>query len=297
MPLGIAQGLAHISIGTNGWYTGSPLSPSSGSSGVLGRTSTLSGSHVFSGANYLSLSPIDSTITPIRDLPFTHEGWFYCTGSYNVSRSFFGSDTSDGLHCYSTDAQTINLSSNAGTRSYTWPANTLQPNKWQYIIVQRDAETLRETMWIGTFVDVYNYVTCIRATGCSGGTSIIGGTQIDNTDYTGFNNWIGRSSQGYFQGYITNIKLSVNSINYRTNFEKISAPPYELSSGTNGVGANPYGSPTVGWGICNYLMLGGTHYAVGGGVNLIVADPFHDHSTLNYVTHGTVLQDSNIKPW
>jgi len=46
-------------------------------------------------------------------------------------------------------------------------------------------------MWIGTFVNNYTQVTCVRAISASGGTPYSGGVQIESQNW-GNINWLGR---------------------------------------------------------------------------------------------------------
>jgi prepilin-type N-terminal cleavage/methylation domain-containing protein len=124
--------------------------------------------------------------------------------------------------------------------SKTFPTNTLQVNKWQYIILNRNASTQVETMWVGTFVNTSSYVTCGRATGAAGGTSQSGGTQVNNLDYTGVCNWIGRFYGGYWPGFITNLRVTVGMAVYNSTSATVTAPSVPLSS----------------WANTKYLMLG-----------------------------------------
>jgi hypothetical protein len=112
------------------------------------------------------------------------------------------------MSLFTSDDATITLDRYGGgyQPGYTWPAATLQTNKWQYIVLNRNATTNLETMWIGTFVDNYSTVTCARATGASGGGSPTGGTQTDSQSW-GNSNWAGRYYGGYFPGYITNFRV------------------------------------------------------------------------------------------
>jgi hypothetical protein len=120
-----------------------------------------------------------------------------------------------------------------GARTYTFPSNTLQINKWQYIILNRNASTQVETMWVGTFVNTSSYVICSRATSAAGGTSVSGGTQVNNLDYTGVCNWIGRFYGGYWPGFITNLRATVGTAVYDSTSATVTAPIAPLTSLAN----------------------------------------------------------------
>lgn len=199
----------------------------------------LAGSLQFNGSNqYLSMSPGQA----LGAGAYTIEGWFYNNSSYATQKGFVATDQSAALSLFNTDAQSFTLDKygGLGARTYTFPTNTLQVNQWQYIILNRNASTLIETMWVGTFVNTSAYVTCNRATAAAGGSSVSGGTQVNNLDYTGVCNWIGRFYGGYWPGFITNLRITVGSAVYNSTSSTVVAPSAPL---TNRTGAR-------------YLMLG-----------------------------------------
>ena len=183
------------------------------------------------GARYLSLSPG----TALSTGAYTIEGWFYNNNDYTAQRALVATDQTGALSLFSTDAQSFTLDKygGGGARTYTFPSNTLQVDQWQYIILNRNAGTQVETMWVGTFVNTSAYVTCNRATAAAGGTSISGGTQVNNLDYTGVCNWIGRFYGGYWPGFITNLRITVGSAVYDSTSSTIVAPSAPLTSLAN----------------------------------------------------------------
>jgi len=192
----------------------------------------LAGSLQFNGSSqYLSMSPGSALGTGA----YTIEGWFYNNNTYNTQKTFVATDQSGALSLFNTDAQSFTLDKygGGGARTYTFPYNTLQANKWQYIILNRNASTQVETMWVGTFVNTSAYVTCNRATGAAGGTSVSGGTQVNNLDYTGACNWIGRFYGGYWSGFITNLRITVGTAVYNSTSSTVRAPSAPLTSLAN----------------------------------------------------------------
>jgi hypothetical protein len=188
---------------------------------------TLAGSLSFNGTTqYLSMTP-GSTI---GSGAFTIEGWFYNTSGF-TTKGLLGTDQSVAMSLFTSDNATITLDRYGGgyQPSYTWPAATLQTNKWQYIVLNRNASTNLETMWIGTFVDNYSTVTCARATGAAGGGSPSGGTQIDSQSW-GNSNWVARYYGGYFPGFITNFRITVGTAVYDSTSSTITAPVGPLTS-------------------------------------------------------------------
>ena len=184
------------------------------------------------GARYLSLSP---GTTALSTGAYTIEGWFYNNQDYVSQRALVATDQSGALSLFTNDAQSFTLDKygGGGARTYTFPSNTLQVNQWQYIILNRNAGTQVETMWVGTFVNTSAYVTCNRATAAAGGTSISGGTQVNNLDYTGVCNWIGRFYGGYWPGFMTNLRVTVGSAVYNSTSSTIVAPSAPLTSLAN----------------------------------------------------------------
>jgi hypothetical protein len=188
----------------------------------------LAGSLSFNGTTqYLSMSPGAT----IGSGAFTIEGWFYNTSGF-TTKGLLGTDQSVAMSLFTSDNATITLDRYGGgyQPSYTWPAATLQVNKWQYIVLNRNAITNLETMWIGTFVDNFSTVTCARATGASGGGSPSGGTQTDSQSW-GNSNWVGRYYAGYFPGYITNFRATIGAAVYDSNSATITAPVAPLTAG------------------------------------------------------------------
>jgi hypothetical protein len=199
---------------------------------VIVNYTPLAGSLQFNGSTqYLSMSPGFALGTGA----YTIEGWFYNNANYTSQRALVATDQSGALSLFSTDAQSLTLDKygGGGARTYTFPASTLQINKWQYIILNRNAGTQVETMWVGTFVNTSSYVTCSRATSAAGGTSVSGGTQVNNLDYTGVCNWIGRFYGGYWAGFITNLRATVGTAVYNSTSSTVTAPTDPLTSLAN----------------------------------------------------------------
>jgi hypothetical protein len=192
----------------------------------------LAGSLQFNGSSqYLSMSPGFA----LGSGAYTIEGWFYNNSTYAAQKGLVATDQTGALSLFNTDAQSFTLDKygGLGARTYTFPSNTLQINKWQYIILNRNASTQVETMWVGTFVNTSSYVTCSRATAAAGGSSVSGGTQVNNLDYTGVCNWIGRFYGGYWPGFITNLRATVGTAVYDSTSATVTAPSAPLPSLAN----------------------------------------------------------------
>jgi hypothetical protein len=216
---GIAIG-GGITVGGGIWLGGDPPNLYTPLAGSLG----------FNGSSqYLSMTP---GWTPDAGA-FTIEGWFYNNSGF-TNKGLMGTDQSVGMSLFTSDDATITLDRYGGgyQPSYTWPAATLQTNKWQYIVLNRNGITNLETMWIGTFNNTSSYVTCTRATGAAGGGSPSGGTQTDSQTW-GDNNWVGRYYGGYFPGFITNFRVTIGAAVYDSTSATITAPSAPLTSGAN----------------------------------------------------------------
>jgi hypothetical protein len=232
--------------------------------------SPLAGSLEFNGSTQsLGISPgcVLSTTA------YTIEGWFLPTGptDYALQMGLVGTDQSGALSLFNNDAQSFTLDrfGGGGARTYTFPTDTLV-GTWQYIILNRNSDQ-RETMWVGTFVNTSSYVTCNRAISAAGGSSISGGTQINNLDYSGPCNLIGQFYSGNWYGYITNLRITVGAAWYDSNSSTVIAPTAPLTS--SGFGSGPI----------QYLMLG--------------ADIITDSSGYNTVTNNNGVTQTGDVPF
>jgi hypothetical protein len=237
---------------------------------VIVNYTPLAGSLEFNGTSqFLSLSPGFALGTSA----YTIEGWFYNNVNYTATRALVApqhpSGASNALSLFTNDAQSFTLDAygGGGVRTYNFPTNTLQVNKWHYIILNRNASTSVETMWVGTFVNNTSYVTCSRATGCSGGTSISGGTQVNTLNYSGVCNNIGKFYGGYWPGFITNFRATVGTAVYNSTDSTVTAPSQPLTSLAN----------------TKYLMLG--------------AAVTTDTSGVQTVTNNNTVTQSATKPF
>jgi len=227
----------------------------------------LSGSLVFNGTNqFLSMSPGMT----IGAGAYTIEGWFYNTSTYATQKGLMGTTINSGMHLFSTSDSGFSTDKDGGlgTRTYSFPASTLQTNKWQYIILNRNASTSVETMWVGTFVDDSTLVTCNRATGCAGGTSISGGTQVSTLNFSGASNQVGKFYAGasFFPGYITNFRVTIGTAVYNSTSSTVTAPTGSLTSLAN----------------TKYLMLGAVVTTDSSGIQTVTNN--------NGVTQSSVLK-------
>ena len=192
----------------------------------------LAGSLQFNGSSqFLSLVPGFALSTGA----YTIEGWFYNNVNYTAQRALVAPQHPSGavgaLSLFTTDAQSFSLDAygGGGVRGYNFPTNTLQVNQWHYIILNRNSDQ-RETMWVGTFVNTSAVVTCSRATSATGGSSIVGGSQINNLNYSGVCNNIGKFYGGYWPGFITNFRATVGTAVYDSTSSTVTAPTEPLTS-------------------------------------------------------------------
>ena len=237
---------------------------------AAGLYTPLAGSLEFNGSNqFLSLSPGIA----IGSGAYTIEGWFYNNANYTSQRGLIAaqhpSGASGALSLFTNDAQSFTLDSygGLGVRTYTFPSDTLQVNKWQYIILNRNASSQVETMWVGTFVSTSAVVTCNRASTAAGGVGISGGTQQNTLNYSGVSNNIGKFYGGYWPGFITNLRVTVGSAVYNSTNSTVTAPI----------------APLGGFAGNKYLMLGAA----------VTTDSVNEQTVTN---NGTVTQ-SATKPF
>jgi len=196
----------------------------------------LAGSLQFNGSSqFLSLSPGFALSTGA----YTIEGWFYNNVNYTATtRALVApqhpSGATNALSLFTSNAQSFTLDAygGGGVRTYNFPTSTLQANRWHYIILNRNSDQ-RETMWVGTFVNNTAYVDCGRATSCSGGSSIVSGTQINTLNYSGVCNNIGKFYGGYWPGFITNFRATVGTAVYNSTDSTVRAPAQPLTSLAN----------------------------------------------------------------
>jgi hypothetical protein len=199
--------------------------------GVTVVDTVVSGSLVFNGSNqYLSLTPGFALGTGA----YTIEGWFYSRG-YDQPTAVVGTSQSGALSLINDDSQsfTLDKSGGGGRRTYGFVPGVLQANQWQYFILNRNASTLLETMWVGTLVTPGSSVICSRATVATGGGSPVSGTQVNTLNYTGVCDWVGRYYGGYWSGNMTNLRITVGAAVYDSNNLTITAPSVPLTAGAN----------------------------------------------------------------
>jgi len=170
-------------------------------------TGIVSGSLSFSGGtSYLNLNP--GII--IGGGSYTVDGYINLP-NFNNSYGVFGVAVGDGgsasaMSLYVANSTSIGTNADGGglTMGYTLPF-TLNPNTCYYFALTRDA-TNRETVFIGTGTTAY------QATGATGGSSIVGGVQVNTQNYNNnsakhIGNYWGNNS--YWPGYISNLRITV----------------------------------------------------------------------------------------
>jgi hypothetical protein len=178
---------------------------------------TLQGSLTFNGTNqYLNISPGLTFGTGA----FTVEGWIYNTDAL----------TTDGILGYPAALQdpqntgacfmgvwnnkeiitTVNSATGRNTYNFIF-TNAITTNAWHYFIYNRNANGLA-----AVFIDG------VKST-----------THIDANNYFGPSTWIGRNYwDGYWPGYITNLKVTIGAAIYDSNAATgtIANPTAELTA-------------------------------------------------------------------
>ena len=189
------------------------------------------GSLVFNGSNsYLSMTPGFA----LGAGAYTIEGWVNSRG-YGQPTALVGTGQSGALSLINDDSQsyTLDKSGGGGRRTYGFAPGVLQANQWQYFILNRNAGTLLETVWLGTLVTPGSSVTCSRCTVATGGGYVGAGIQTNTLNYTGVCDWVGRYYSGYWSGNMTNLRITVGEAIYDSNNSTVTAPSVPLTSGAN----------------------------------------------------------------
>ena len=211
---------------------------------------------------YLNISP---GVT-ISSGAYTVETWFYNNVDWASQRCLLGGFTAStgsmSLFFTVPSAGTITVTTDkyggGGQRSYSFPTPSL--NVWHHFAMTRNSSQL-ETVFIDG----------VKSTGASGGTSVSGGQQVNNLDYNGSAQNIGKFYGGFWAGYLTNMRINIGSNVYNPAAASITVPntaPLAVIS------------PNT-----KYLMLGAT----------VTADASSTQAVTNNAT--SVTQSSVVKPF
>jgi hypothetical protein len=220
----------------------------------------LAGSLLFNGSTaYLKATP---GVT-LGSGAYTVECWFYNNSSWSSSppvRSILGGGTDGTTGCISiffptNTTITTDGFGGQGQRSYTVAPISL--NAWHHFVIVRNASQV-ETVFIDG----------VKAVGCSGGSAISGGQQTNNINYSGTSMNIGHYYQGYWAGYITNMRIVVGTAVYNPTAASIATPIAPLTNVAN----------------TKYLMLGAT----------VTTD---DSSTQTITNPSNLVTQSAVKPF
>jgi hypothetical protein len=178
---------------------------------------SLAGSLVFNNNTntYLNISP---GVT-IGSGAYTIETWFYNNVGWAESRCLLGGFTAStgamSLFFTVPSAGTITVTTDkyggGGQRSYSFPTPSL--NAWHHFAMTRNSSQV-ETVFIDG----------VKSTGASGGTSVSGGQQVNNINYNGASLNIAKYYQGFWAGYLTNMRINVGSNIYNPTATSITVP-------------------------------------------------------------------------
>jgi len=210
-------------------------------------TPTLAGSLVFNGNNQsLSLSP---GLT-FGSGAFTVEGWFYNNSSF-TNKGILGSPVTNPVGCLNlhfTTSTVITSDKNGGGGQYSYTmGSAVSLNAWHYLIYNRNAD--------GTTAV---YIDGVRCTS----------TSIDTLNYTTATDMVGRDYAGYWPGYWTNMRISLNGAVYNSESLTQTNPTSALTPLSN----------------TKYLMLGAVVTTDSSGVQTVT-------------NNNTVTQSSSLKPF
>jgi hypothetical protein len=224
----------------------------------------LAGSLEFDGTNKMTLSPGAA----IGAGAYTVECWFYNTASnWGTASPDFSSlfghtggfgGAPNGLAIWFSDDRTIQTDKNGGGLRPTYAfSSPISLNQWHHFALVRNS-SLTETVFIDG----------VKATTAGGLTNIVGGQQTNSGDYSGAIDEVGRFYQGFWTGYLTNIRIVSGTAIYDPTASSITTPIQPLDAVTN----------------TQYLMLGDSVTTDAAGIQ-----------TVGNV--GGVTQTSTIKPF
>jgi hypothetical protein len=227
-------------------------------------TIPLAGSLLFNNNTnaYLNISP---GVT-IGSGAYTIETWFYNNVSWADQRCLLGGFTAStgsiSVFFTSSAGPTISVTTDkyggGGQRSYTFPTPSL--NAWHHFAITRNSSQLESV-----------FIDGVKSTGAAGGTSVSGGQQVNNLDYTGSSQNIAKFYGGFWTGYLTNMRINVGSNIYNPAAASITVPnkaPLAVTS--------PF---------TKYLMLGAT----------VTSDASSTQTVTN--NGNAVTQSSVVKPF
>ncbi len=201
----------------------------------------LAGSLSFNGSSqYLTLTGSSPGLT-FGTGAFTVEGWIYNTSNFiqDPILGYTSTPANTGsLSLWIDDPRYVYTNFNSGggfSRSYIF-TNAITSNAWHYFIFNRNADGLA-----AVFIDG------VKST-----------TNIDNTNYFGPTTEIGRFYNGYWPGYITNLKVTIGAALYDSNT-------------ATGIITNPY-SPLTSSGTTKLLLLGNSVTTDAAGVQTTITN-------------------------
>lgn len=153
--------------------------------------------------------------------PYTIECWFYNNLNWSSPHALLGGGPDGVTSCMSlffSDAVTVTTDryGGGGQRSYTVASISL--NAWHHFVLVRDGSAI-ETVFIDG----------VKATGAAGGTSVFGGQQVNNLNYSGVSQNVGIHYGGQWSGYITNMRLVVGTAVYNPTASSITVPTAPLT--------------------------------------------------------------------
>jgi len=211
---------------------------------------------------YLNISP---GVT-IGSGAYTIETWFYNNVSWAEQRCLLGGFTASTgsisvfftIPSAGTIAVTTDKYGGGGQRSYSFPTPSL--NAWHHFAMTRNSSQVESV-----------FIDGVKSTGAAGGTSVSGGQQVNNLDYTGSSQNIAKFYGGFWAGYLTNMRINVGSNVYNPTAASITVPntaPLAVTS--------PF---------TKYLMLGAT----------VTSDASATQTVTN--NGSSVTQSSVVKPF
>jgi hypothetical protein len=164
------------------------------------------------------------------------------------------------MSLYFSDNLTVVLNPFGGGGEFSYKFASLTTNAWHHFALVRNTSQV-ETVFIDG----------AKATAAIGGSSISGGQQVNNRDWTGASQDVGIFYGGRWTGYITNMRLVVGTAVYNPTASSISVPNSPLTV---------VNAPNT-----KYLMLGAS----------ITTDTSGTQTVTNNLNN--VTQSSSLKPF
>jgi hypothetical protein len=173
-------------------------------------TAVVGGSGYFDGSGDYLITDASSNLTPASG-DFTAECWCYAGAVVNDDCILdITNNTSVGLMLFQRSNNALGVyNRQSSTVIITTANNTLIPNQWQHLVVQRSGST------VTVYID-----------------GVSKGTATDSTNFTGNKIAVASYSEGggYYTGYVSGVRFLKGTALYSSTFTPPTAPPTAISN-------------------------------------------------------------------